>query len=62
MASRRLYYDVEPGGLSRRIRSALADRARLLAIAAAGRAHVLAHHTPAAIARYVVESTLQSLR
>jgi len=27
--------------------------------AAAGRAHVLAHHTPAAIARHVVATTLE---
>lgn len=54
-----LYYDVEPGGLSRAVRAALADRSRLATIAAAGRTHVLAHHTPVAIARHVVETTLR---
>ncbi|EJW12970.1 hypothetical protein A33M_1314 [Rhodovulum sp. PH10] len=54
-----LYYDVEPGGLSRVVRAALADPARLERIAAAGRAHVLAHHTPPAIARHVVATTLR---
>lgn len=54
-----LYYDVEPGGLAAAVRSALADRTRLVAMAAAAREHVLAHHTPAAVARYVVETTLE---
>jgi hypothetical protein len=52
------YYDVEPGGLSRAITSALNDKARLSRMAEAGRTHVLAHHTPAAIARHIVETTL----
>jgi hypothetical protein len=55
-----LYYEAEPGGLTRAVKAALADRGRLTAIAAAARAHVLAHHTPAAIARYVIETTLQA--
>jgi hypothetical protein len=54
-----LYYGVEPGGLARAVRAALADRPRLATIAVAGRAHVLAHHTPVAIARHVVETTLR---
>ncbi|MFL9825633.1 glycosyltransferase [Rhodoplanes sp. SY1] len=54
-----LYYDVEPGGLARAVRAALADRAGLARIAAAGRAHVLAHHTPPAIARHVVATALR---
>ncbi|MFI4935616.1 MAG: glycosyltransferase [Caulobacterales bacterium] len=49
-----LYYDVEPGGLTGAVNAALADKARLTRIAMAGRAHVLGHHTPAAIARHVV--------
>ncbi|RAI43199.1 glycosyltransferase [Rhodoplanes roseus] len=57
-----LYYDVEPGGLAGAVRSALADRPRLARIAAAGRAHVLAHHTPVAIARHVVETSLRLAR
>jgi len=54
-----LYYDVEPGGLSHAIKSALADKNRLLAMADASRAYVLQHHSRKAIARYVVETTLQ---
>ena len=52
-------YDTEPGGLSRAIRAALADRPRLMVMAAAARNHVLAWHTPAAIARHIVETTLE---
>jgi Glycosyl transferases group 1 len=53
-----IYYDPEPGGLTRAIISALHDKPRLTQIAQAARAHVVAHHTPAAIARYVVRTTL----
>ena len=53
-----LYYDVEPGELTRVMTTALADKDSLARIAAAGRAHVLQHHTPAAIARYIVTTTL----
>jgi hypothetical protein len=56
-----LYYDPEPGGLTRAVLAALADKPVLARIADAGRAHVLAHHTPHAIARYVVE-TARDLR
>ena len=51
-----LYYDPEPGGLTRAVIAALKDPAALTRIAEAGKAHVLAHHTPAALARYVVET------
>jgi glycosyltransferase involved in cell wall biosynthesis len=51
-----IYYDVEPGELTRTVRAALADRNRLGAIGAAARKHVLAFHTPSAIARHVVEA------
>jgi Glycosyl transferases group 1 len=51
-----LYYDPEPGGLTAAILAALADTAALDRIAAAGQAHVMAHHTPTALARYVVET------
>jgi glycosyltransferase involved in cell wall biosynthesis len=54
-----IYYDVEPGGLTRAVRRALADRDRLMTLAAAAREHVLKWHTPTAIARYIVETTLQ---
>jgi hypothetical protein len=49
---------VEPGGLARAVRAPLADRDRLMAIAASAREHVLAWHTPDKLARYVVKSTL----
>lgn len=52
------YYDAEPGALTRTVVSALADKTRLQAMARAGQAHVMAHHTPHALARYVVEATL----
>jgi hypothetical protein len=51
-----LYYDVEPGGLTRAVTAALADQPALARMAEAGRTQVLANHTPAALARYVVES------
>ncbi len=40
-----LYYDPEPGGLERRAIAALADKDKLRRMAAAGRDHVLAHHS-----------------
>jgi hypothetical protein len=55
-----LYYDPAPGELSRTIVAALADKDRLRAMAQAGQAHVTMHHTPEALARYVVESTLDA--
>jgi hypothetical protein len=51
-----LYYDPEPGGLTRAVLAALADKDALARIAEAGRAHMMAHHTPEALARYVVET------
>lgn len=54
-----IYYDVEPGGLSRAVRAGLANRDRLAAMAAAAREHVLTWHTPKAIARHIVETALQ---
>jgi hypothetical protein len=53
-----LYYDPEPGGLSRAVRSALADKPRLAQMAAAAKGHVLANHTPDALARYVRDEAL----
>lgn len=55
-----LYYDTSPGDLTRTIVTALADKDRLRAIAHAGQSHVIAYHTPDALARYVVESTLDN--
>ena len=56
------YYDVEPGGLTATIRDALRDKPRLDAIAHAARAHVLALHTPTALATHIVQTTLQAGR
>jgi hypothetical protein len=53
-----LFYDPEPGQLTQTIVTALDDKDRLQAIARQGRTHVLAHHTPVAISRHIVESTL----
>jgi hypothetical protein len=57
-----IYYDAEPNELSQVIENALRDRDRLAAIAAAARAHVLAYHTHAALARYVAETTLAAAK
>jgi hypothetical protein len=51
-----IYYDTEPGELTRAVKTALGDRARLRAIGAAAREHALAFHTPAAIARHIFET------
>ncbi len=53
-----IYYDPEPGGLTRAVISALEDKARLLQMAQAARDHVVAHHTQSAIARHIVSKTL----
>lgn len=53
-----LHYDAEPGGLSRVVMTALADKARLAQMADAARRHVLEHHTPAAIARHMITHAL----
>ena len=53
-----IYYNVEPGELARTVKAALSDRERLRRIGAAAREHAIAFHTPTAIARYVVETTL----
>jgi len=54
-----VHYDVEPGGLTRTVMAALADRPRLHAIGAAAREHVCAFHTPAAIARHIVDTAAE---
>ena len=53
------YYDVEPGGLTRAVLTALSDRPRLAAMALAAKAHVEAHQTPGAIVDYLLKTTLQ---
>jgi len=55
-----IYYDVEPGELTRTVMAALADRARLRDIGAAALEHVRAFHTPAAIARYIVDAAAET--
>jgi hypothetical protein len=55
-----LYYDPEPRGLTRAVLAALADKDALTRIAEAGRTHVMSHHTPDALSRYVVEAARQS--
>jgi hypothetical protein len=54
-----LYYDVEEGELTRTAVAALADRARLAAMGRAARDHVIAHHSPAAICRHVINTALK---
>lgn len=48
-----LFYDPSPGGLTRAVLAALADKPKLLNMAAAARNHVIAHHTPEAIAELI---------
>lgn len=57
-----VYYDSEPGELTRAVKAALADRDRLRAIGAAARDHVLSFHTPAEIARHVVDTAMNIAR
>lgn len=53
-------YDAERDDLAAVVRQALADRDRLRAMAAAGREHVLRHHTFEAICGYVIETTMNA--
>jgi hypothetical protein len=53
-----IYYDVDEGGLTRAVVAALADKPRLEAMGRAARAHVLAHHTPAALAQHIVRTSI----
>ena len=53
-----VYYDPEPGGLTQAVTAALADKTRLMSMAEAARAHVLARHTPAALATHMVNTAL----
>jgi hypothetical protein len=52
------YYGVEDDDLQRVARLALADKARLRQMAAAGEAHVRANHTLPALADYLINETL----
>jgi hypothetical protein len=53
-----ILYAPEPGALARAVRSALADRQRLLEMARAAQAHVCEHHTLQARAEHVVTTAL----
>ncbi len=53
------HYDIEPGGLTRAVESALSDKARLRRMASAAREHVLAHHTTRAMVDFVIETALK---
>ena len=53
-----VYYDIEPGGLTRAISKALDNKPLLTEMASQAKAHVMSHHTPAAIAKYVVATSL----
>jgi Glycosyl transferases group 1 len=53
-----LFYPGEPGTLTSAVLSALADKPRLNRIAAAGRAHVMKHHTASSLAEHIVEQGL----
>ena len=50
-----LFYEPEPGGLTKAALAALADKPGLTRIAELGREHVLAHHTPTAISRHMAD-------
>jgi hypothetical protein len=49
------YYDPEEGSLTELLRTLLADKNRLLRMGEAGRRFVLAHHTRACVARYMLD-------
>lgn len=53
-----LFYDPAPGGLTLAVRRALVDPDRLEVLGQAAREHVLRHHTPEAIAAYILRDTL----
>ena len=53
-----LFYDPTPGGLTQAVLAALADKPKLLAMAGVARAHVLANHTPEAIAELMVSKAM----
>lgn len=57
-----IYYDVEPGQLAQTVRRVLQNKEQLSRMAKAARQHVLQHHTPQALAQYVVNSTLSAAR
>ena len=56
-----VYYYPEGDHLAQRIRQALQDRARLVAMGQAARQHVLQWHTHLALSRYVIDETRRTL-
>jgi hypothetical protein len=52
------HYDIEPGGITRAVEAALADKEKLKRMALAGREFVGAHRTHRAIVDHVIESAL----
>ena len=53
-----LFYDPTPGGLTVAVRRALADPVRLDILGVAAREHVRCHHTPEAIAAYILRQSM----
>lgn len=53
-----VYYPVEPGGLTQAVLHALADKSKLQRMAQSAHTFVAQHHTPPALARYIVTETL----
>jgi hypothetical protein len=56
-----IFYPLEGDGLIARIRRALKDRPRLVAMGQATRQHVLKWHTHLALSRYVIEETFRTV-
>jgi hypothetical protein len=56
-----IYYQVEGDDLAGRVRQALQNRARLIEVGRAARAHVLKWHTHLALSRYVIAETQRTL-
>jgi len=52
------FYHAESGNLGNCVRGAISNKAKLQQMSMAGRAHVLQHHTQAALAHYIVNETL----
>jgi hypothetical protein len=52
------FYEPSGGNLTAVVRAALADKEKLRAMAAAGREHVLRHHTHRAICEYILRRTI----
>jgi hypothetical protein len=53
-----IFYDIEPGGLTRAVEAALADRDRIRRMALAARRHVLDHRTHHALIDHIVAAGL----